>query len=82
MNAYTTGCTVVYMSRTNIEIDDRLIETAMRVHGLKTKREAVDYALRRLVGNPMTREQMLAMQGTGWEGDLDALKGSYEPWSD
>lgn len=70
------------MSRTNIEIDDRLIETAMRVHGLKTKREAVDYALRRLVGNPMTREQMLAMRGTGWEGDLDALKGSYEPWSD
>lgn len=73
---------MVYVSRTNIEIDDRLIETAMRVHGLKTKREAVDYALRRLVGNPMTREQMLAMQGTGWEGDLDALKGSYEPWSD
>lgn len=70
------------MSRTNIEIDDRLIETAMRVHGLKTKREAVDYALRRLVGNPMTREEMLAMQGTGWEGELDAVKGSYEPWSE
>lgn len=70
------------MSRTNIDIDDRLIETAMRVHGLKTKREAVDYALRRLVGNPMTREQMLEMQGTGWEGELDAVKGSYEPWSD
>lgn len=70
------------MSRTNIDIDDRLIETAMRVHGLRTKREAVDYALRRLVGNPMTREQMLEMQGTGWEGEIDAVKGSYEPWSD
>lgn len=67
------------MSRTNIEIDDRLIETAMRVHGLKTKREAVDYALRRLVGTPMTREEMLAMQGTGWDGDLDAMR-SVPKW--
>jgi Arc/MetJ family transcription regulator len=70
------------MSRTNIDIDDRLIETVMRVHGLKTKREAVDFALRQLVGDPMTREEMLAMRGTGWEGELDAIKGSYEPWSD
>jgi Arc/MetJ family transcription regulator len=72
----------VAMTRTNIDIDDRLIETVMRVHGLKTKREAVDFALRQLVGDPMTREEMLAMQGTGWEGDIEALKGSYEPWSD
>ena len=69
----------VAMSRTNIEIDDRLIETAMRIHGLKTKREAVDFALSKLVGKPMTREEMLAMQGTGWEGDLDALRGR-DPW--
>lgn len=70
------------MSRTNIDIDDELIATVMRVHGCKTKREAVDFALRQLVGDPMTREEMLAMQGTGWGGDLEAIKGSYEPWSD
>ena len=74
---------VVYaMSRTNIDIDNRLIETVMRVYGLKTKREAVDFALRQLVGDPMTREEMLAMQGSGWEGEIDAVKGSYEPWTD
>ena len=70
----------VAMSRTNIEIDDRLIERAMRIHGLKTKREAVDFALRRLVGTPMTREEMLAMQGTGWEGDLDEMRSRPCAW--
>jgi Arc/MetJ family transcription regulator len=70
------------MSRTNIEIDDWKVAKVMELYGLKTKREAVDFALHRLVGNPMSREQMLAMEGTGWEGDLDALRGSYEPWSD
>jgi Arc/MetJ family transcription regulator len=74
---------VVYaVSRTNIDIDDRLIETVMRIHGCKTKREAVDFALRQLVGDPMTREEMLAMRGTGWEGEIDEVKTSYEPWSD
>lgn len=38
------------MSRTNIEIDDDLIDRPMRTYRLGTKREAVDLALRRLVG--------------------------------
>ncbi|QNF95628.1 type II toxin-antitoxin system VapB family antitoxin [Janibacter sp. YB324] len=63
------------MGRTNIEIDDDLIAEAMRRYGLATKREAVDFALRRLVGPVMTREEMLAMEGSGWEGDLDQLRG-------
>jgi predicted nucleic acid-binding protein len=37
------------MGRTNIELDDRLIEQAMRLTGARTKREVVDIALRRLV---------------------------------
>ena len=72
----------VEMSRTNIEIDDELVAEVMRRYDLPTKRAAVDFALRRLVVPPMTREEMLAMQGTGWGGDLEAIKGSYEPWSD
>lgn len=35
--------------RTNIEIDDELIAEAMELFGLRTKREAVDFALRELV---------------------------------
>lgn len=71
----------VEMSRTNIEIDDRLIERAMQMYGLKTKREAVDYALRELLGGPpMTLEETLAMQGTGWGGNLDEMHAPYDPW--
>jgi len=62
------------MTRTNIEIDDRLIEDVMSRYRLRTKREAVDYALRRLSVEPMTREEMLAMEGTGWDGDLDEMR--------
>lgn len=68
---------VVYrwcMARTNVDLDDQLVAEVMRRFGLKTKREAVDFALRRLVGPVMTREEMLAMEGTGWEGDLEALR--------
>ena len=35
----------------------------VRYH-LTTKREAVDYALRALVGNPMTTAEALAMAGS------------------
>jgi Arc/MetJ family transcription regulator len=70
------------VSRTNIELDDRLVEMAMQRYGLKTKREAVQLALERLVGGVMTKEEALAMQGFGWEGDLDAIGGKVhiEVW--
>jgi Arc/MetJ family transcription regulator len=61
---------VVYVSRTNIDIDDDLLAKAMATYGLRTKREAVNYALRKLVGDPMTREELLAMEGIGWGGGL------------
>jgi Arc/MetJ family transcription regulator len=63
------------MSRTNIDLDDRLVERAMERYGLRTKKEAVDLALRRLVGGVMTKEEALAMEGFGWEGDLAEIGG-------
>jgi Arc/MetJ family transcription regulator len=63
------------MSRTNIDLDDRLVEMAMERYGLRTKKEAVDLALRRLVGGVMTKEEALAMEGFGWEGDLAEIGG-------
>ena len=62
------------MARTNIEIDEELVERAMRRYRLPSRRAAVDLALRRLVGDAMSRDEALAMEGTGWEGDLDALR--------
>lgn len=66
------------MARTNIEIDDVLIDRAMRLYRLRSKREAVDLALRRLVGEPMTREEALATEGTGWGGDLAEIRAPEE----
>lgn len=51
------------MGRTNIVIDDDLLDTVMRRHGLRTKTEAVDLALRHLAGRPMTTEEVLATRG-------------------
>ena len=55
---------VIHMSRTNIDIDDELIHRVMVRYHLTTKREAVDYALRALAGNPMTTAEALAMAGS------------------
>jgi Arc/MetJ family transcription regulator len=62
------------MARTNIDLDGELVRQAMQRYGLRTKREAVDFALRRLVVEPMTKEEALAMEGTGWEGDLIEMR--------
>jgi Arc/MetJ family transcription regulator len=67
---------VVFVGRTNIEIDDTLVGEAMQRYGLASKRAAVDLALRRLVGESMGREEALGMEGSGWEGDLDEMRHS------
>jgi Arc/MetJ family transcription regulator len=50
-------------ARTNIEIDDDYVQTIMDRYGVRTKTDAVDLALRHLAGQPMTREEALAMRG-------------------
>ena len=64
------------MARTNIDIDDASCAVVMRRYGLKTKRDAVNFALRRLAReiDPMSVEEVRAMRGTGWEGDLEAMR--------
>ncbi|MGD9622048.1 MAG: type II toxin-antitoxin system VapB family antitoxin [Mycolicibacterium sp.] len=62
------------MSRTNIDLDDALVAEVMRRYGLTTKKEAVDLALRRLVGVPLSRDFLLSLEGIGWEGQLDAMR--------
>lgn len=69
---------MVYVARTNIEIDDDLVGRAMRLYRLRSKREAVDLALRRLVGEPMSRKDALAMEGAGWAGDLVEMRSADE----
>jgi len=49
--------------RTNIEIEDVYVQAIMHRYHLRTKTDAVDLALRHLAGQPMDREEALAMRG-------------------
>lgn len=51
------------MGRTNIDLDDELLERVMKRYGVHTKTEAVDLALRQVGGQPMTIAEALAMRG-------------------
>jgi len=60
--------------RTNIVLDDKLIEKAMKYTGIKTKRELVDFALRELLIR-RERKEILGLQGKlHWDGNLDEMR--------
>jgi Arc/MetJ family transcription regulator len=58
--------------RTNIEIEDVYLRAVMDRYGVHTKTEAVDLALRHLAGQPMTRDEALAMRGAHAIGEPPA----------
>jgi Arc/MetJ family transcription regulator len=61
-------------TRTNIVLDTQLVETAMKMTGLRTRRELVDYALRELVRHQQ-QMKLLELKGrVDWEGDLEAMR--------
>ncbi len=59
------------MVRTNIVLDDKLVREAMRLANVKTKREAVDIALRRFVHSGKQRK-LLDLYGT------DGVRKDYD----
>ena len=64
--------------RTNIEIDDNLIQEALRVSGLKTKRAVVEAGLRMLV-RLKRQEDILSLVGkVHGEGNLDESRQSRD----
>lgn len=64
------------MARTNIDIDTALVTEVMRRFHLRTKREAVDFALRRAAGSTATTEGLLSLEGVGWNGDFNAIRSN------
>ncbi|MGH2697620.1 MAG: type II toxin-antitoxin system VapB family antitoxin [Actinomycetota bacterium] len=63
------------MLRTNVVIDERLIEKVMELYNLPTKRAAIDFALRAVAGDK-SRKDMLDLRGSGWEGELTEMRRS------
>lgn len=64
------------MARTNIELDDRLVEAGLKITKCKTKKELVNLALKELVAKK-SRKGLLELEGkVVWEGDLSKLRKS------
>jgi Arc/MetJ family transcription regulator len=61
--------------RTNIEIEEELVQAVMDRYGVRTKTAAVDLALRHLVGQRMTRAEALAMRGAHAIADVPPDRG-------
>ncbi len=60
--------------RTNIVIDEKLMQETLRLTGLKTKREAVELGLRTIV-RLRKQEYIRRFRGKlAWQGDLDAMR--------
>lgn len=62
------------MSRITLDLDDQACAEVMRRYGFATKREAVNYALRTLAAQPASLDEARALRGSGWDGDLDAMR--------
>ena len=59
------------MKRTNIVLDDKLVEDCLKATGLKTQRALVDHALRELLRHE-SQTKILELKGKiHWQGDLD-----------
>ena len=66
---------VKHMERTNLVLDEDLLEETLRVSGAKTYSRAVELALQDFVRRFKAR-QILTLAGSGlWEGDLGRMRG-------
>lgn len=64
------------MLRTNIELDEKLVDEAMRLTDKKTKKELVNFALSELVSK-LKRKKILELEGkVEWTGDLAEMRKS------
>lgn len=59
------------MKRTNIVLDDKLVEECIKATGIKTQRALIDYALRELLRHE-SQAKILELKGKiHWEGNLN-----------
>ena len=60
--------------RTNIVLDETLVEAGLKATGLKTQKELVDFALRDLLRRE-AQKKILELRGKiEWEGDLFEMR--------
>jgi len=65
--------------KTNIEIDEELMEKAMAISGIKTKKEAIEEALRQWVYTLALQKVEDARGPELWQGDLENMRTNSSP---
>jgi len=59
------------MKRTNVVLDDDLVEDCIKATGIKTRKALIDHALRELIRHE-NQTKILDLKGNiDWEGNLD-----------
>jgi Arc/MetJ family transcription regulator len=62
------------MARTNIVLDENLVDACRKATGIKTQRALIDHALRELLRRE-NQKKILELRGTvKWEGDLAEMR--------
>jgi Arc/MetJ family transcription regulator len=64
--------------RTNIVIDEELVEAGLKTTGLKTRKALVDFALRDLLRRENQRKILELRGKIHWEGDLASMRRRRE----
>jgi Arc/MetJ family transcription regulator len=67
---------MVEMGRTNVVVDEALVARVKKLYGLRTTREAIDYALRQVAEEVDPYELALRLEGSQAVAPLDEIRGS------
>ncbi len=59
------------MKRTQVMLDETLIQDCIRATGIKTQRALIDHALRELLRREKQMEILQLKGGIYWQGDLN-----------
>jgi Arc/MetJ family transcription regulator len=77
LTLYTQSLTLVRMKRTSILLDEKLVGEGMRLTGIETQKELIDYALREPVRRKEQKSILKLKAKISWEGgDLDELRSN------
>ena len=62
------------MARTNIDIDESACQAVMTRYHLRSKRDAVNLALRLAAAEALDLDAARSLRGSGWDGDLEEMR--------
>lgn len=64
------------MTRTNVELDDKIVKLGLELTNFKTKKELLNYALNELVKKKRRKGLLELMGASCWKGNLERMRSS------